>query len=115
MNRASDNEPYATLIVRLDNKSIVYGRLADTLFNALESIGGFYESIRHIGLLAVFFFQERLFKSSFIRQLYQVDPEKVPPKVKVPLPTQMASEIDKHSTVQEPYLKQVLDYFLLRS
>jgi hypothetical protein len=53
-------------------KGVTYGRVADTIFSALEAIGGFYESLMHIGILFVFFFQERLFKSSFLRQLYQV-------------------------------------------
>jgi hypothetical protein len=58
--------------VILDIKAVTYGRVADTIFSALEAIGGFYESLMHIGILFVFFFQERLFKSSFLRQLYQV-------------------------------------------
>jgi hypothetical protein len=58
--------------VMLDMKTVTYGRVADTIFSALEAIGGFYESLMHIGILFVFFFQERLFKSSFFRQLYQV-------------------------------------------
>ena len=53
--------------VRMDSKQVIYGRVADTIFSALESIGGFMESLMHIGMLLVFFFQERLFKSSFIR------------------------------------------------
>jgi len=68
----------------LDQKYVIYGRVADNIFGGLEAIGGFYESILHIGFLLVFFFQERLFKSSFLRALYQVDAEKIPPKVKVP-------------------------------
>lgn len=46
---------------------VIYGRVADTIFSGLEQIGGFMESLMHIGFLLVFFFQERLFKSSFIR------------------------------------------------
>jgi hypothetical protein len=68
---ASGRKPIlAQVIVKLDQKLVIYGRLADTVFTGLESIGGFYESVSHIGLLLVFFFQERLFKSSFLRQLY---------------------------------------------
>lgn len=68
----------------MDQKSVVYGRVAETIFSGLEQIGGFYESLHHIGIMLVFFFQERLFKSSFLRALYQVEAEKIPPKVKVP-------------------------------
>lgn len=51
---------------------MIYGRVADTIFTGMEAIGGFFESLMHIGILFVFFFQERLFKSSFLRQLYLV-------------------------------------------
>jgi hypothetical protein len=78
----------------LDSKEITYGRVVDTIFSGLETVGGFYESISHIGLLLVFFFQERLFKSSFLRQLYQVDAETIPPTVKVPASVEMAQEAD---------------------
>jgi hypothetical protein len=47
-----------------------YGRLADTLFEGLEQIGGFYESLHHIGFMLVFFFSQRLFVSEFINSLY---------------------------------------------
>lgn len=60
----------AAVKMRLDQKYVVYGRLADTIFSGLETIGGFYESLIHIGMVVVFFFQERLFKSSFLRQIY---------------------------------------------
>lgn len=48
-------------------------RLVDSVFSGMEAIGGFYESLVHLGILLVFFFQERLFKSAFMRQIYQVD------------------------------------------
>jgi hypothetical protein len=54
---------------------LVYVRVADTIFSGLEAVGGFYESLSHLGILFVFFFQERLFKSSFLRQLYMVNSE----------------------------------------
>lgn len=57
----------ASVEVRLDKKSVLYGRVADNVFTALESIGGFMESLMHIGTLVVIFFQERLFKSSFLK------------------------------------------------
>jgi hypothetical protein len=67
----SDTEPvWASVTIRKDRQSVVYGRVADSVFSGMESIGGFLESLMHIGALLVFFFQERLFKSSFLRQLY---------------------------------------------
>lgn len=65
-----DNEVRAEVQIRLDQKYTIYGRIADNVIKGLESIGGFFESLMHIGMLLVFFFQERLFKSSFIKQLY---------------------------------------------
>ena len=46
----------ASVEVRLDKKSVLYGRVADNVFTALESIGGFMESLMHIGTLVVIFF-----------------------------------------------------------
>ena len=53
--------------IKLDQRSVIYGRVSDNIFGGLEAVGGFYESLIHIGMILVFFFQERLFKSSFIR------------------------------------------------
>jgi hypothetical protein len=46
----------ASVKVSLDSREIIYGRVADTVFNGLETCGGFYESIIHIGMIFVFFF-----------------------------------------------------------
>lgn len=70
--KSPDPKVMARIIVRLDQKSLIYGRVAETIINGLEAIGGFNESLMHIGILLVFFFQERLFKTSFLRQLYIV-------------------------------------------
>ena len=40
----------------LNRKSIFHGRITDSIVSGLESIGGFFESLMHIGLLIVFFF-----------------------------------------------------------
>jgi hypothetical protein len=47
-----------------------------------------------MGLMLVIFFQKRLFMSSFLRALYQVDAEKVPPKVKVPDADTMIEKVE---------------------
>ena len=73
----------------MDQKSVYYMRVTDTFFSGLEAIGGFYESIHIIGLMLVIFFQKRLFMSSFLRSLYQVEAEEIPPTVKVPDPNVM--------------------------
>lgn len=57
----------ANLKVQVSSKNILYARKADTIFSGLESIGGFYESIRYIGLMLVIYFRDRLFHSSFLR------------------------------------------------
>jgi hypothetical protein len=66
-NSSSTSIIRAALSIKLDHRSLLHGRIADSIVAGLESIGGFFESLMHIGLLLVFFFQERLFKSSFIR------------------------------------------------
>lgn len=101
--------------VRLDQKSTTYLRRADTIFNGLESIGGFYESLKHIGILLVFYFRGRLFTSSFLRQLYQVDPEKLPTKLSVPQPEGMIQVVESDSKIDDNYIKRILDYMLLRT
>jgi hypothetical protein len=102
--RRSGNE-WASIDVKLGDKIVIYGRVADTIFSGLESIGGFFHSVTNIGFVLVFFFQERLFKSSFIRQLYQVDAEVIPENVKVPNSEQMVEEIAQTRVVEESYLK----------
>jgi len=90
-------------------------RRAETIFNGLESIGGFHESLHFIGVLIVFYFRDRLFTSSFLRQLYQVDAEEIPPRVKVPPPDEMVRMAEKPGKVDDNYLKRILDYMLLRT
>lgn len=94
----------ASVTVRLDSQSQLTGREADTFFNGLESIGGFSESLIHLCTWFVFFFQERLFVSSFIRQLYQVDAEKIPDTVKLPHHSKMILEAQSADKIDEPYL-----------
>jgi hypothetical protein len=52
---SSNKNIVASVKIVLDRKKIVYGRVADTVFMGLESIGGFYESIHIIGHVLVFF------------------------------------------------------------
>ena len=96
---SSKTNTMASIKVRLDQKQVLFMRKADTVFSGLESIGGFYESISHIGLVLVFYFRDRLFKSSFLRQLYQVDAEVIPSRVKVPPPEEMVKEAEKEGPV----------------
>lgn len=42
-----------------------------------ENIGGFYSGIIAIGMILVPFFSERLFYSSLIKNIYQIEGEKV--------------------------------------
>lgn len=52
----SSSRAMASFQIRLDQKSVIYGRVASTIFTGLESIGGFLESLMHIGVMVVFFF-----------------------------------------------------------
>lgn len=105
----------ASVKIRLDSQHIIYGRVADTIFSGLESIGGFFESLIHIGMVIVIFFQKRLFTRSFLRQLYQVDAEKIPPTVKIPSNRHMIGKVEKDEPVNESYLKLILNFLLLRT
>ncbi|CDW72606.1 UNKNOWN [Stylonychia lemnae] len=67
---------FASIQVVLDKRTMKYVRQVENLFDVLESIGGFKESIFSIILILIIFFQERLFKASFIKQLYQEKGEK---------------------------------------
>lgn len=91
-------------------------RLADTLFSGMEVIGGFVESLMHIGILIVFFFQERLFKSTFMRQIYQID--HVENGVKSTLKKfddeKMVSYVDDNDVLEDNFLRQIINYVLLR-
>lgn len=46
----------ASIRVQLDQRRVFYGRVAETFFKGLESVGGFSESVRYIGLLLVCYF-----------------------------------------------------------
>jgi hypothetical protein len=41
----SNEHIVASIKINLDRTKIVYGRVADTIFEGLEQIGGFYESM----------------------------------------------------------------------
>lgn len=45
-----------SLKIRLDPRYVIYTRVADSILSGLEAVGGFYESLMHIGILFVFFF-----------------------------------------------------------
>ena len=54
--RTANANLVASVVVSLDRCMFYYGRHADTVFEGLEQIGGFYESIHFIGFIFVFFF-----------------------------------------------------------
>ncbi|TNV84542.1 hypothetical protein FGO68_gene6627 [Halteria grandinella] len=98
--------------LKLSNKKSVYLRVADTIFSGLESIGGFFESLMHIGTLLVCFFQERLFIGSFLKQLYQVTTDVILTR-KVD-ERQMVRQVSKVNNLNEDFLKAVLDFIVLK-
>ncbi|TNV84898.1 hypothetical protein FGO68_gene5339 [Halteria grandinella] len=112
--KLNSNKALASAKIRLDNTQVIYGRVADNLFSALESIGGFHESLMHIGFMAVIFFQERLFKSSFLRQLYQVGAE-LKPTAKKFSDAQMVKVVNENEELEENFLKSIVDYLLQRT
>ncbi|CDW79323.1 UNKNOWN [Stylonychia lemnae] len=67
----------ASIQIQLDRRNIQYGIVVDNLIVTLEKIGGFKGVIFSLGLICVRYFQERLFKSSFFKQIYQVKDKQV--------------------------------------
>ena len=56
LNHYSSNDNIvASVKILLDRKMVIYGRVANTVFEGMEAIGGFYESLHIIGHMLVFF------------------------------------------------------------
>ncbi|CDW73325.1 UNKNOWN [Stylonychia lemnae] len=70
LNSSTDVQTMAQINIKLDRKTLKYVRQVESIFDVLESIGGFKESIFSIIFIMLIFFQERMFKGSFIKQLY---------------------------------------------
>ncbi|TNV74197.1 hypothetical protein FGO68_gene741 [Halteria grandinella] len=102
----------AQVRLKLDQKMVIYGRVADTIFSGLEQIGGFMESLMHIGFLLVFFFQERLFKSSFIRQLYQISAEN--DEGNIQNEEELLQIINQKEEMGESIIQQILEFLIVK-
>ena len=71
----------------------------------MESVGGFYESVHSIGHMLVFFISTRLFMSTFINSLYQVqNPESKPEDMGINV-KDMYKEADKDEINSDAFLK----------
>ena len=81
------------------------------MFTALESVGGFNASLMHIGLMIVYFFQERLFKSAFLRQLYQV-PAELKEESKRITSEEMLKNLDDKTELDDGFLNKLMDFIL---
>ncbi|TNV83661.1 hypothetical protein FGO68_gene8648 [Halteria grandinella] len=108
----STNKHRGQVKIRGSNIRVIYMRVADNIFSGLESIGGFFESLMHIGAIIVVFFQERLFKGSFLKQLYQVTPDVV--LTKEINENNMIRIVNKEDKVDKTYIKKVLDFIVLK-
>ena len=51
----------------MDRKKVLFDREIENVFELLEKIGGFKESILGIIFFFAFFWQQRIFKGSFFR------------------------------------------------
>ena len=60
----------ASVVLKLDRVKYKYVRRVEHIFDVVEKIGGFKESLYAIIIFLVFFFQERLFKSAFFKEIY---------------------------------------------
>lgn len=69
---ASDNE-FMSVFIRLDAETEKYERRVYSFSDLLAQVGGLYSSIFFIGIILVGIFSERLFVSSILRKIYQID------------------------------------------
>jgi hypothetical protein len=99
--------------VVLDSKSVGYGRVSESVLKALEEIGGFSESMMHIGVLMVLFFQRRLFKGAFIKQLYQVNDEPKSEK-RVKAKKKILQNVDNQGMIEEHNARSMLEHMIHR-
>jgi hypothetical protein len=60
----------ASIRIKLDGNTVYHGRVSDNFFNGLVRVGGFSVCAYFIGMVLVYMINERLFKGSFLRQLY---------------------------------------------
>ena len=51
----------------MDRKNVLYYRYIENIFELLEKIGGFKESVFKIIFFLAFFWQQRMFKGSFFK------------------------------------------------
>ena len=68
---SSLNKNMVEIDFKLDRTAVRYVRIVETVFGIMEKIGGFKETVFSVIGLMVVFFQERLFKGAFLKQLYQ--------------------------------------------
>jgi hypothetical protein len=72
-----ESEPSAgdilTIYFRYDKNADKYERQIFSLAELLGQVGGFFGSLLTIGSIFIFIFSERLFFSSVLRKIYQID------------------------------------------
>jgi hypothetical protein len=110
--RTANANLVASVVVSLDRCMFYYGRHADTVFEGLEQIGGFYESIHFIGFIFVFFFSHRLFVSEFINSLYYVQSPKEDESGFNS--KEMYAQAETKIVEDDSFVKKVLEYVTLR-
>ncbi|TNV84028.1 hypothetical protein FGO68_gene14121 [Halteria grandinella] len=112
IQKQATSENLGEVRIRGSTTKVIYMRVADNIFSGLESIGGFFESLMHIGAILVAFFQERLFKGSFLKQLYQITTDVVlTNQVDEKKMIKQADNVDK---IDENYIKSLLDFIVLK-
>mmetsp|Transcript_7032 Transcript_7032/g.7961 ORF Transcript_7032/g.7961 Transcript_7032/m.7961 type:complete len:255 (-) Transcript_7032:179-943(-) len=64
---------FLSVFIRADEKYDMYERRVYSIGDLLGQMGGLYQSVFVIGTIFVFVFSERLFISSILRKIYQID------------------------------------------
>lgn len=62
-----------SIYFRYDKNSDIYNRQIYSLGELMGEAGGFYGALLAIGSIFIFIFSERLFVSSVLKQIYQID------------------------------------------
>ena len=64
---------FQSIYISLDKRMAMYERRVTTFADVLGNLGGLYEIFLIAGQMAIGIFSERLFISSIIHKIYQID------------------------------------------
>ena len=69
----NSEDEFLSVFIRLDSTAETYDRRVYSISDLLAQVGGIYQSVFFIGVLFIGIFSERMFISSILRKIYQLD------------------------------------------